>query len=128
MKIMDQGVKTERKVYFVSDAHLDLTERQAEREDKLIRLFKIVKSDGSHLYIVGDLFDFWFEYKYTVPAAYFGILAGLYDLAQSGIKIFYIPGNHDFWMRDFLKKQIGIELTGDRLEAGHFGKNIDNPR
>lgn len=124
MKIMDQDVKKQGKVYFVSDAHLALDESHSEREDKLIRFFEIVKSDGDHLYIVGDLFDFWFEYKYTIPAGYFGVLAGLHDLAISGVKIFYIPGNHDFWMRDFLNKQIGIELTGDRYETEHFGKKI----
>lgn len=124
MEIMEQAVKMREKVYFVSDAHLDLVEKQEGREDKLMRFFEIVKSDGGYLYIVGDLFDFWFEYKYAIPAGYFRILSGLYDLVRSGIKIFYIPGNHDFWMKDYLKRQVGIELTADRFEINHFGKKI----
>jgi len=121
---MEQDVKISEKVYFVSDAHLDLKKEQTEREDKLIRFFKIVRADGKYLYIVGDLFDFWFEYKYAVPAGYFRILSALYDLTSSGIKVFYIPGNHDFWMKDYLKRQIGVELTGDRFEISHFGMKI----
>jgi UDP-2,3-diacylglucosamine hydrolase len=124
MAFMEQDVKKGDKVYFISDAHLELRKERTDREDKLIRFFDIVKSDGKYLYIVGDLFDFWFEYKYTVPAGYFRILAGLYDLTSSGIEVYYIPGNHDFWMKDYLKKQVGVRLTGDRYEAEHFGIKI----
>ncbi|UCE65332.1 MAG: UDP-2,3-diacylglucosamine diphosphatase [Candidatus Zixiibacteriota bacterium] len=121
---MEQDVKTKEKVYFVSDAHLNLEKERSDREYKLLRFFDIVKSDGEFLYIVGDLFDFWFEYKYTIPAGYFRVLSALYNLTSSGIKVNYIPGNHDFWMKDYLTKQIGVELTGDRFEADHFGKKI----
>lgn len=124
MEIMEQDVKAEEKVYFVSDAHLELSKKKTDREDKLLRFFEIVKSDGKYLYIVGDLFDFWFEYKYTVPAGYFRVLASLHDLTRSGIEVYYIPGNHDFWMKDYLKKQVGVRLTGDRYEAEHFGVKI----
>jgi len=121
---MEQDVIKRERIYFVSDAHLDLQKEETDREDKLISFFEIVKSDGKCLYIVGDLFDFWFEYKYTVPAGYFRILAALYDLTGSGTAVYYIPGNHDFWMKDYLKKQVGVELTGDRLETDHFNKKI----
>ena len=121
---MEQEVKDKSHVYFVSDAHLDLRDDRSFREDKLIKLFDIVKNDGSHLYIVGDLFDFWFEYKYAVPAGYLRVVAALYELTRSGVKVFYVPGNHDFWMRDFLERQAGVKLTGDRFEAFHFEKKI----
>ena len=124
MVFMEQDVKINEKVYFVSDAHLELQKERTDREAKLLRFFDIVKSDGKFLYIVGDLFDFWFEYKYTIPAGYFKVLTALYDLVRSGIRIYYIPGNHDFWIKDYLKRQIGIELTGDRFEINHFGKKI----
>jgi UDP-2,3-diacylglucosamine hydrolase len=124
MELMEQDDKSKRKVYFVSDAHLDLLKEESLRGDKLIRFFEIVKSDGECLYIVGDLFDFWFEYKYAIPAGYFRVLFGLHDLTSKGIKVFYIPGNHDFWMKDFLKRQVGIELTGDRFEIEHYDKKI----
>lgn len=121
---MEQEVKTQDRVYFISDAHLDLKEDNSPREDRLLKLLSIVKNDGSHLYIVGDLFDFWFEYKYAIPAGYHRVLAALSDLTRTGVKVFYIPGNHDFWMRDYLKRQVGVELTGDRFEANHYNKKI----
>ena len=124
MRIMEQAVKTREKVYFVSDAHLELLKEKTQSEVKILRFFELVKSDAGYLYIVGDLFDFWFEYDYAVPAGYFSILSALGDLVRSGVKIFYIPGNHDFWMKDYLKRQIGIELTADRFEINHFGKKI----
>ena len=112
------------RVYFVSDAHLDINESPSARENRLLEVFKMVKEEASHLYIVGDLFDFWFEYKHAIPAAYLKIVAALLDLTQSGVKVLYIPGNHDFWMRDFLSRQAGVELTGDFLDMEHFGRKI----
>ncbi|MEE9555272.1 MAG: UDP-2,3-diacylglucosamine diphosphatase [candidate division Zixibacteria bacterium] len=122
MAWMEQENRT--RVYFVSDVHLDIKESPSERETRLLEVFKKVKEDASHLYIVGDLFDFWFEYKLAIPAAYLKILAALLDLTQSGVKIFYIPGNHDFWMRDYLTRQAGVELTDDFHDIEHFGKKI----
>jgi UDP-2,3-diacylglucosamine hydrolase len=121
---MDQDISARDKVYFISDAHLRIDESPSPAEEKLLMFFGDIREHGSHLYIVGDLFDFWFEYKYAVPAAYLKVLAGLQNLTASGIKVFYVPGNHDFWMRDFLKRQAGIELTGDLYEAKHWGKRL----
>jgi len=112
------------KIYFVSDAHLDIRESPSDREEKILTVFEKAKKEASHLYIVGDLFDFWFEYKYAVPAAYLKVVSALLDLTRSGVKVYYIPGNHDFWMKDFLVRQAGVELTGDYLDAMHFGKKI----
>ncbi len=121
---MEQELRGGKKVYFISDAHLGIRESPSEREDRLIAVLDRVEADGSHLYIVGDLFDFWFEYKYAIPGAFLKVLAKLLRLTQAGVKVFYTPGNHDFWMRDYLKRQAGIELTGDWLEVNHFGKRI----
>jgi UDP-2,3-diacylglucosamine hydrolase len=112
------------KVYFISDAHLRAQENNSAIESKLLAVFNEVKAQASHLYVVGDLFDFWFEYRYAIPAAYLNVLAGLLDLTRSGIEVFYIPGNHDFWMRDYLHREAGVTLTGDEFEVCHFGKRI----
>lgn len=121
---MEQGNRTRCKVYFVSDAHLDIKESPSENENKLLEVFEKIKNDGSHLHIVGDLFDFWFEYKYAIPAAYLKIISALLDLTQSGVEVYYIPGNHDFWMRDFLWRQARVKLTEDFFDIRHFGKRI----
>ena len=121
---MEQANRPRSKVYFVSDAHLDIRESPSEHENKLLKVFEIIKNDGSHLHIVGDLFDFWFEYKYAIPAAYLRVVSALLDLTQSGVEVYYIPGNHDFWMRDFLWRQAGVKLTGDFFEFHHSGRKI----
>lgn len=121
---MEQDIRSGSKVYFVSDAHLDISESPSERENKLLEVFNIIKNDGSHLHIVGDLFDFWFEYKYAIPAAYLRVISALLDLTQSGVEVYYIPGNHDFWMRDFLWRQAGVKLTEDFFEFHHSGRKI----
>ncbi len=121
---MEQANRTKSKVYFVSDAHLDIRESPSERENKLLEVFNKIKNDGSHLHIVGDLFDFWFEYKYAIPAAYLRVISALLDLTQSGVEVYYIPGNHDFWMRDFLWRQAGVKPTEDFFGIHHFDRKI----
>ncbi len=121
---MEQDNRSGSKVYFVSDAHLDIRESPSEHENRLLKVFERIKKNGSHLHIVGDLFDFWFEYIYAIPAAYLRVVSALLDLTQSGVEVYYIPGNHDFWMRDFLWRQAGVKLTEDLFEVRHFGKKI----
>jgi UDP-2,3-diacylglucosamine hydrolase len=120
-----------KQVYFISDAHLRM-DSKSDFEDRLVNLFGEIKSSASHLYIVGDLFDFWFEYNFAIPAAYLRITSALLDLTRSGVKVVYIPGNHDFWMKDFLHREAGVELVrfngsgkaGEGIEVTHFGKRI----
>ena len=112
----------EKKVYFISDAHLALDFTQ--NEHRLIEFFNQIKDDVGHLYILGDLFDFWFEYKHAVPAGYLRLLSSLLSLSDNGTKITFLPGNHDFWIGDFLDKQIGITLAGEYLDIEHQGRKI----
>ena len=114
----------QKNVYFISDAHLRPNEDNSATESRLLAVFAQAKADASHLYIVGDLFDFWFEYRFAVPAAYLKVLAALLDLTRSGVKVFYISGNHDFWMKDYIQREAGVILTGDLYEACHFGRKI----
>jgi UDP-2,3-diacylglucosamine hydrolase len=109
-------------VYFISDAHLTLD--TATKEKVLADFLLSLQNKASHIYIIGDLFDFWFEYKHAIPAAYLRILATLRILVDSGVQIAYLPGNHDFWMGDYLSKQAGIKLAGDCLDIEHQGKKI----
>lgn len=116
--------------YFISDVHL-ATEHSAEEEQKQERLtlfFNKIRSDATHLFIVGDFFDFWFEYKYVIPKAYFPFLYALKELSKSGVEIHYLAGNHDFALGSFLDEYIGIktwpednamELDGKRFYLFH---------
>jgi len=111
-----------KKVYFISDAHLGIA--NGKTEELIVDFLRSIKDETSHLYIVGDLFDFWLEYKYAIPSVYLKTLSALLELSQSGVKIVYLPGNHDFWMLDFLEQQAGVKLAGEYLDIEHSGKKI----
>lgn len=109
-------------VYFMSDAHLSFGNSSVE--ELIVRFFNKIKGEASHLYILGDLFDFWFEYKHAIPASYLKTLAGLLDLKKSGTQVIYLPGNHDFWLGNYLERQVGIKLVNEYLNVVHHGKKI----
>ncbi|MBK7140522.1 MAG: UDP-2,3-diacylglucosamine diphosphatase [bacterium] len=113
-------------LYLFSDAHLGTGSPESEQTKlaNIARLFELVKSDGDRLIILGDLFDFWFEYKHVVPKAHFEVLFRLHELRARGIQIDYISGNHDFWMDDFFEKQIGIVVHRDTLTLDYGGKKL----
>ncbi len=96
----------------MSDCHFGIPDRESsfDREKKLIRWLDIIKADASEIYILGDLFDFWFEYKTVIPRGYVRLLGKLAELTDAGIKIQLFTGNHDMWMFDYFPKELGIEL------------------
>ncbi|MBN1983572.1 MAG: UDP-2,3-diacylglucosamine diphosphatase [Chitinivibrionales bacterium] len=103
-------------VFFISDAHLGLIGSQTERRQRhLISFLKtVVSPQASHLFILGDFFDFWIEYKYAIQPAHFQMLHELRSLVEKNIAIHYCSGNHDFALGDFLKRDIGITLSDER--------------
>lgn len=113
-------------LYIFSDAHLGSgsPELEAEKVARIYRLFDKVKTDGDRLVILGDLFDFWFEYKHAVPKDHHEVLFLLRDLVKRGIKIDYVSGNHDFWMGDYFETQIGVALHRDHLDLEYAGKKL----
>jgi UDP-2,3-diacylglucosamine hydrolase len=88
---------------------------ESERLKKLFSFLEYVAENGESLYIVGDLFDFWFEYKTVIPRGYMEILCHLNQLRQAGLELHYIAGNHDFWMRSFLSQEMKIAIHFDEL-------------
>ncbi|MFH2036939.1 MAG: UDP-2,3-diacylglucosamine diphosphatase, partial [Candidatus Zixiibacteriota bacterium] len=106
-------------IYFFSDAHLGASDTQGEKEklEKLFRFFDLVKTDAEKLFILGDLFDFWFEYKNAIPKQHLKVVFRLTQLAESGVEIHYLKGNHDFWLGDFLEKEAGIKIHSDSIET-----------
>ena len=112
--------------YFISDVHLaiDYDEKEKRRRQRLFRLFDHVAESGGELYIIGDFFDFWFEYRHTSPHYYFDVLAQLQKLVDSGVTVHYILGNHDYWTRDFLTDTIGIKIYKSALRIEINGKSF----
>jgi len=115
-----------KSIFFVSDAHLGAEEEEKEKskEDRLVSFLDTVKEEGEFLYLVGDMFEFWFEYKNAIPKKHFGVLDKLKQLVEWGVKVNYVVGNHDFWLGDFLPREIGIPIFRQPLEAVHQEKKI----
>ncbi|PID94252.1 MAG: UDP-2,3-diacylglucosamine hydrolase, partial [Bacteroidetes bacterium] len=101
-----------KKIFFASDFHLGIPnhEESLKREKKLIQWLQSIRKEAYAIYLMGDIFDFWFEYKTAVPKGYVRLLGLLAELTDNGIKIFLFRGNHDIWAFDYLKKECGIEL------------------
>lgn len=95
-----------------------------EREDVLIDFLKSIRRNAEALYIVGDLFDFWFEYRTTVPSSGARVLFELYNLVESGVRVIYLPGNHDLWPGEYFSGQLGVELPGGPITVTHQGLRI----
>lgn len=113
-------------LYIFSDAHLGSgsPDQEAAKVANIAALCELVKDDGDRLIILGDLFDFWFEYRHVVPKAHYDILFRLHELRNRGIKIDYISGNHDFWMGDFFARHLHIDVHTDNLALTYAGKRI----
>ncbi len=113
-------------LYFISDVHLGL-ESAAEEEAKERRLQELLHraaSDAEALYIVGDLFDFWFEYRQVIPANGLRVLAGLRELVDRGVAVHYLAGNHDFAPGPFLSGQVGCQLHAEPFSFDHEGRRF----
>ena len=93
-----------KKIYFASDLHLGAYEIKDshEKERKFCEWLNKISIDAQAIYIVGDLFDFWFEYKKVVPKGFTRVLGKLAEISDQGIKIYFLPGNHDLWAKDYL--------------------------
>ena len=100
------------KIYFASDFHLGSPnyEESLKREKKIISWLNEIEVDAKKIYLLGDIFDFWFEYEKVVPKGFVRLLAKLADLVDKGIQIHFLVGNHDMWMRDYLEKEIGLKV------------------
>ena len=97
------------KWYFVSDLHLGLdpdTEEALQR--KFINFLRSIPDDAEGLYLLGDIFDFWAEYKTVIPKGYTRVLGALAELADRGIEVRFMRGNHDYWIGDYFEKELGI--------------------
>lgn len=101
-----------KKIYFASDQHFGAPtfEESKVREQKFVKWLDEIKSDAEVIFLLGDLFDFWFEYKKVVPKGFVRLLGKLAELKDSGIQIYFFVGNHDLWMRDYFETELNIPV------------------
>jgi UDP-2,3-diacylglucosamine hydrolase len=115
-----------KKIYFLSDFHLgapNITE-SLKREKKIIRFLDEIKNDAAEIFILGDLFDFWYEYKKVVPKGYVRILGKLAEITDSGIPVYFFVGNHDMWMNDYFQNELNIPVFFEPKEFEYSGKKF----
>jgi len=103
---------TNKKIYFASDQHFGAPNREKSkiREQKFIDWLNFIKPTAKTIFLLGDLFDFWFEYKKAVPKGFVRVLGKLAELKDDGIDIHFFVGNHDLWMDDYFENEIGIPV------------------
>ena len=107
------------KIYFTSDFHLGADHRNEssrDREKKVIRWLDSIKSDCKALYLVGDVFDYWFEYKEVVPKGFIRFLAKIGEFTDAGIDVHFFTGNHDMWLFSYLQEELSVTIHKDPLE------------
>ena len=118
------------KIYFVSDLHLGAPDRKSslEREKDFVAWLDSIKKDAAELYLLGDIFDLWFDYKRVIPRGYSRLFGKFAELADSGIKMHYFTGNHDMWVFDYFAEEFGMkiyrkpvkrEINGKKFFIGH---------
>lgn len=115
-----------KKVYFASDFHLGIPDRATsiERERRICCWLDEIKNDAAQLYLVGDLFDAWFEYKKVVPKGYTRFLGKLAELTDNGLHIEAFTGNHDLWMRGYFNEELSIPVHHNPIERTFNGKKF----
>jgi len=105
-------VSPNKKIYFASDVHLGLfpKEKSDLREKHFVEWLDTIKADAEALFLVGDIFDFWYEYRKVVPKGFIRFLGKLAEITDSGIPVHFFAGNHDIWLNDYLSKEAGVIL------------------
>ncbi len=130
-------------IFFISDIHLGLQDEQSERLklDSLERLFAIIKAEGRSLYMLGDILDYWLEFRHVIPKGFTRFFSLLSDLVRQNIKVFYVAGNHDFYLGRYFDDELGVKTMygmhelvldgrkiviahGDGLGKGDFGYKV----
>jgi UDP-2,3-diacylglucosamine hydrolase len=123
------------KIYFVSDVHLGAPalENNRYREQLFVKWLDFIKEDAEALYLLGDIFDFWFEYRKVIPRGFTRVLGRLAEIADRGIPVHFFTGNHDLWVFDYLPNEVGLilhrkeyitEIKGKKFLMAH-GDGLD---
>ena len=113
-------------IYFASDFHLGVptTEQSHEREKRVCRWLDSIKADAAEIYLVGDLFDFWYEYKYTIPKGTVRLLGKIAELTDAGIPVHFFVGNHDLWMKDYFIEELHVSVHHNPITRTYNNKQF----
>ena len=117
MQTLKLNIEPGKKIYFASDFHFGAPNHEISlgREKKVVAWLDSIKADAGYIFLLGDLFDFWFEYSQAVPKGFVRFLGKLAELKDLGINIKIFTGNHDLWMFDYLPKEIGAQIFSDPI-------------
>ncbi len=112
-----------KSVYFLSDAHLGSLAIPYGRmqERRLVRFLDSIKEKAAAIYLLGDMFDFWYEYRYVVPRGYTRFLGKLSELCDAGVEVHFFTGNHDIWAYDYLERECGVTIHRQPLTTEIYG-------
>ena len=119
-------MKETGKIYFASDFHLGLNTGTAplDREKKVVRWLNSVAGDAKEIYLLGDIFDFWWEYRLVVPRGYTRFLGTVSEITDSGVPVHFFTGNHDMWVRDYFSSECGMIIHTSPLTTVFDGKTF----
>ncbi|MBO4645606.1 MAG: UDP-2,3-diacylglucosamine diphosphatase [Bacteroidales bacterium] len=131
----EHPISIQGNVFFASDFHFGVPdeERSQQRENAIVQWLDQIQNSAQHLFLLGDIFDFWFEYRDVIPKGFCHFFAKLREFRQKGIQIYYFTGNHDMWVKDYFSKYLGIKIfrsqqafiiNGKRCVIGH-GDGLD---
>ncbi len=114
------------KVYFLSDIHLGAEGRfsSRERENRVVRFLENNSDEMAALYLVGDTFDYWYEYRQVIPNSFSRLIGCLCRLVDQGVEVHLFAGNHDGWLFDFFQSEVGAQVHKDELETTIYGKSL----
>ncbi|NND77656.1 MAG: UDP-2,3-diacylglucosamine diphosphatase [Flavobacteriales bacterium] len=113
-------------IYFASDLHLGIPSREAslERERKFVSWLEMASKDAKEVHLMGDIFDFWFEYKHAIPRGHIRLMGKIAELTDKGIKVYWYYGNHDMWIFDYIPQELGVEMVPNELVKEYGGKRF----
>ena len=122
----DIHLRDNKCIYFASDFHLGIPnfEESRKREMRIIAWLDSIKENAQEIYLLGDVFDFWYEYNHVAPKGFIRFLGKIAELSDSGIRITFFHGNHDMWMKDYLSRELGIEILPDPIQLRIGNKKL----
>ncbi|MDA7802972.1 UDP-2,3-diacylglucosamine diphosphatase [Crocinitomix sp.] len=117
---------TSKKIFFASDFHLGAPtyEESLIREKKVVRWLDSIKDEAEEIYLLGDVFDFWFEYKKAIPKGFVRLQGKIAEITDSGTPIHWFIGNHDMWIFDYIPKELGVNIIRHEIEREYNGKSF----
>lgn len=115
-----------KKIFFASDFHLGAPnyEDSLVREKRIVRWLESIRNEAAEIYLLGDVFDFWFEYKYAIPKGFVRLQGKIAELTDAGIKIYWFIGNHDMWIFDYIPKELGVQIIREEITKVYNGKKF----